>query len=723
MTITRTGVRQLWRLTAVALLTLSLAACGGGGGSDSSSNGGTTTPVGTGIDGQADVAASGGTVAITDANSPIRGAKVVMGAATLDGAERIQISHEDALPAPFNAQALALGAKAISKTVVLTRSGTSDFGQAVAVTVPYDKAALSADAVPIVVHWDTAAQSYTPVTIRKVDRTAGTVTFMTAHFSKYVVMVLDRLFDTVPPTAALGTSTGFSPAVDGFFMRNFGSYNTPGGNCFGMAGYAAWYYASKKASRGAGLYSLYRQGDSQMEEDDQVARELVVRAFKAGEQKGHIEAMNWVSDQGFLTAHLAQRFTAYSLIQQLIVTRQPQILGLGAGTFFSWSSGHAVTVYAYDDTKKVFRLYDNNFPAEVIELPWDPLSGFGAYPKNVSYDLYAFASFNQAYSPATLEGIYTGSEAGWPETFFPKITLTVPTELAAKPGTFEVASADNVKITGSVPRSSAGAAAANPTAQRYVHLYLNGQSSGAATAIDNTRNTFDITIPKLPVAAGTEVMLIVSQSPDRWRGVFTSFKAFKVRVAGQYFFQNMGFETGAFSAWASERHLWGQQPGVITPSDKSNVMGSGTFDPYATDLPVSLFGKYAARVNNSDNSEHISSLRQTAVVPSGGNPTVRFYWAAVLEDPDHDPADQPYVDVTVRNLSKGSDLYKKRYYSNDPSYSGWKSYRSGSWKAIPWQLVDIPVAAHVGDSLEIVVEAADCALGGHGGYVYLDAEE
>ncbi|TDM05408.1 MAG: hypothetical protein C4K60_11515 [Ideonella sp. MAG2] len=63
------------------------------------------------------------------------------------------------------------------------------------------------------------------------------------------------------------------------------------------------------------------------------------------------------------------------------------------------------------------------------------------------------------------------------------------------------------------------------------------------------------------------------------------------------------------------------------------------------------------------------------------------------------------------------------YYTNDPTYTGWKPYQSGSWKAIPWQLVDLPVANHAGDTLVITVEAADCALGGHGGYVYLDAEE
>jgi hypothetical protein len=241
LNITRMGRRQPWRLLAVAALSFALAACGGGGSG--------TTPVGPTPDGQADLPAGGGTVAITDTNSPIRGAKVEISGNALDGAERIQIGYEDAPPAAFSAEAQAQGAKAISKTLVLTRTGKADFGTAVAVTLPYDKAALGAEAIPIVVHWDEAAKRYSPVTVRKLDRAAGTVTFMTAHFSKYLVLVLDKLFGTTPSVAAPGADTGFSPAVDGFFVHNFGSYNSPGGNCFGMAGYAAWYQATKKASQ------------------------------------------------------------------------------------------------------------------------------------------------------------------------------------------------------------------------------------------------------------------------------------------------------------------------------------------------------------------------------------------------------------------------------------------------------------------------------------------
>ncbi|NML14690.1 hypothetical protein [Azohydromonas caseinilytica] len=679
-------------------------------------------PSGPAADARSEISDAGGTLVVTSPNSPIRGAKVEIPAEAMPGAkETIAISHQDALPGPLNAEALAFGAKAISKTLVLTRSGTIDFGQAVRVTVPFDRNALGANAVPIVVVWDENIRGYSPVTIRSLDRANGQLSFMTAHFSKYVVLVLDRLFGTTPPTpASLATNVGFSPAVDGFFAHNFGSYDSPGGNCFGMAGFSAWYHVARKPSKGAGLFSLYKEGNGTLEEDDQTVRELISRAYQAGNQKAHIQALDWANDMSFLTRALNDRFTGFSLLSQLIVTKQAQILAMGVGGFFKWTKGHAVTVYAYDGAKKAFLFYDNNFPAEVVELPWDPVAGFGTYTvKATTWDRFAFASFNQAYSHATLDNLFQGAESGWASSKFPRIALTAPTESATVKNTFEVGSDSNVAITGAVPRA---AGAQNPNAQRYVHVYLNGTRFGSAVPVSGSDNTFRISVPKLPAAAGTDVMLLVSESSKSWGGGFHAFKQFKVRVAGQFFFRNLGFETGDFTAWASERHVWGGGSQVV-PSDKSAVVAGGSFDPIATDLGTSMFGRYAGRLNNQDNSYHISTLAQAAVVPQATNPVLRFYWAAVLEDPQHAPKDQPYIEVTVTNQTKGTTLYHRRFYSNDPSYTGWKSYRNGQWKSIPWQLVEIPAAAHVGDTFALKVEAADCALGGHGGYAYIDAEE
>lgn len=665
------------------------------------------------------------------AGSPIAGAKVEVPADAVASADNITISAEDALPLALDADVTAAGYEQLSKTLVIQRSNSADFGKPVDVTVPYDKTKLPADATPVVAYLDEDTGTYSPIAIKSIDRTAGTLVFTTAHASKYaVIWIKVGGSGTTLDPSKLTTSVNFDPAVDSFFVHNFGSYEVPGGNSFGMAAYAAWYHKAKKSLKGAGLRTLYKEGNPALEEDDQIARELILRAYQAGDQKAHIAALDNAAIQGANNV-AAENGVALSLIQQLMLTKQAQLLVMGKqGTGGKWSDGQAVAVFGYDGASQRFQYYDTRFPGEVVTVPWNPTDGFGVDSKNKDYDVFAFAAFNSAYSSKTLTSLYTAAEAGFPSSLYPKITVSAPTEVSPATSTFEVATDDAVIIKGTVPRP----ASASPTAQRYAHVYLNGVRFPTAFLVDNSSNAFELSIGKLPTAAGTDVMVLISEtekayagwgSGAAWAGGFHAFKQFRVRVANQFFFLNMGFETGDYTGWVSERHSWGGSSAApeFTPSDKSAIINTPGFDPIATDLQVPLFGSKAARINNEDNNEHISTLTQAAVVPSGKNPVLRFYWSAVLEDPQHRPEDQPYIEIVVVNKTKGIDLYRKRFFSNDPSYSGWLSYQGGDWKSIPWQLVELSVAQYAGDTIELKIEAADCALGGHGGYGYLDVDE
>ena len=663
------------------------------------------------------------------AGSPIAGAKVEVPADAVVAADNITIGYEDALPLAVDSDVSTAGYEQLSKTLVITRTGESDFGQTVDVTMPYDKSKLPDDATPIVVYLDEDTGSYSPIAVKSIDRANGKITFLTSHASKYaVVWIKVGGIGPIDPSK-LTTSVNFNPVVDSFFVHNFGSYEEPGGNSFGMAGYAAWYHHARKATKGAALSTLYREGNPALEEDDQVARELIMRAYQAGNQKSHIKALDNAATLG-ATNIAAENTVAMTIIQQLLMTKQAQLMVMGKGSAGSWTDGQTVAVYAYDGAAQRFSFYDTRFPGEVVTVPWNPTTGFGVDSKNKEYDVFAFASFNSAYSSKTLNSLYVAAEAGFPTSLYPKIAVTAPAELSTSPGTFEVATDDSVTVRGTVPRP----ASANPSAPRYAHVYLNGTRLPTAYPVDAASNAFEFTIAKLPSAAGTDVMVLVSEtekayagwgSGAAWAGGFHAFKQFRLRVANQFFFQNMGLETGDFTGWVSERHSWGGSSAApdVTPSDKSEVIATPGFDPIATDLQVPLFGTKAARINNEDNNEHISTLTQTAVVPSGKNPVLRFYWSAVLEDPQHDPEDQPYIEIVVQNKTKNIDLYRKRFFANDPSYSGWLSYQGGDWKSIPWQLVELAVAEYAGDTIELKIEAADCALGGHGGYGYLDVDE
>jgi hypothetical protein len=111
-------------------------------------------------------------------------------------------------------------------------------------------------------------------------------------------------------------------------------------------------------------------------------------------------------------------------------------------------------------------------------------------------------------------------------------------------------------------------------------------------------------------------------------------------------------------------------------------------------------------------------------VPDVINPEVRFNWAAVLQDPNHPPEYQPFIDITVTNITTDRVIYSKHFYSNDPSYSGWKAVYVGSqrWQAIHWQVVLVDLTEAIGCDVKIKITAADCGYGAHGGYAYLDVE-
>ncbi|MDQ5984575.1 MAG: hypothetical protein CSYNP_00270 [Syntrophus sp. SKADARSKE-3] len=48
-----------------------------------------------------------------------------------------------------------------------------------------------------------------------------------------------------------------------------------------------------------------------------------------------------------------------------------------------------------------------------------------------------------------------------------------------------------------------------------------------------------------------------------------------------------------------------------------------------------------------------------ATVPNVTNPQLKFYWTVILEDPQHEPEYQPYVDVLVTDLTTGTTLLFK----------------------------------------------------------------
>ncbi len=205
-------------------------------------------------------------------------------------------------------------------------------------------------------------------------------------------------------------------------------------------------------------------------------------------------------------------------------------------------------------------------------------------------------------------------------------------------------------------------------------------------------------------------------------------------------FVNGDFETGNFSGWTTSVAL-NNLGGLKLPqpfTEASLNLGSGgtqllsvvgaVSDPRTDNiLPLPGSGKFTAKINDETGSYHANVISQQAAITNADRGTdgklhVRFSYAAVLEDPSHQPEEQPFFYVHLKDVTNGQVLYFEFTYSNQPSRSFHTSnYGSSVWKWTDWNNIDIVVPeSSLGHTLEITAAAADCSLGGHGGYVYLD---
>ena len=662
-------------------------------------------------------------------------------------------------------------------TFVLNKDYASGFMQPVDVTVPYDP---TKTAVPVVYYYDTANNKYVAAQIQSINPTAKTVTFSTIHFSNYIVMSAKGINPSATSLASVDTT--FDPQTDGFFHPNFGSFTTPGGCSLGMSDLAIWYFVNKKTTdtknllaNKPGLYNKWREGDPASYQDDVTARTVITAAQKAASQ---VWLNSWKQSKYTLT----DQYTGLLLIGSMAVTKVPQVLLMKAlDANGADVSANSVVVYKYTPdpvtaNKGKFSVYDPNFPGEAATIDWSLTGGFSGFSKAGAYSAnftkFAFDGLNSIGDSSQYNSLIAASDGS-----LATITLTAPAPIVS-----DIYS--QVIVGTTIPSVTVtGSATGSPTVLAYV---LNGGALQYSTIL-NGAFSFQLSGANLK-SDNTLMIAAVGDPRNPWS--FTGFRQLSLKFTGAAVnvFQNLGFEASAsaFTGWTVETHsgsamvrdtTGSPDPSSISPAYnpnwghvssfgdaplstvKSEVVnksktaytsfaylvaitagvdpvidyyqkqtGSAAKNPLgqAASLSVVYNGLNALRINNWDNGYHVSVATQTATIPATTSGTIRFAWAAVLEDPAHAKEDQPFVEVTVVDKDANKTLYRKHFFSGDPAYSGWipmtASYTPTFvlWNIIPWQQVTVDISSAVGHNVELRVIASDCALGGHGGYAYLD---
>lgn len=376
---------------------------------------------------------NGGTVSVTDSSNPLYGFKIeVPEAASLDDVE-FSISYADIT----EISGLPEEASIASKMISIDTDGSESwnkfkaFDKPCKVTLPYDPSLVTNEESIRFYYYDDKNEVLDSTGFISQDTYANTVTFYTGTFSNFTAVELSMaIYDLFGQDYSVDTE--FRPANDGWRIENLGSYLRSGGNCLGMTSFAKWHYMHKKPSTSEKLYDKYMQGDADEWRDDETAIELATRC-----QMGTNGIWSSLNQDEKDWATTRSHDVAYSILHGMIVSDEPQMIGLMLryqnGT---WAKGgHAVLVYQYTGGR--FDIYDPNFPGtapgtDVRQIPFTYTGGFTrSYSSGQNagsgrqYNIFYHAGIKTFSPENAYEGLYDSAENDFTDdSIFPTITLT-----------------------------------------------------------------------------------------------------------------------------------------------------------------------------------------------------------------------------------------------------------------------------------------------------------
>jgi uncharacterized protein YfaP (DUF2135 family) len=379
------------------------------------------------------IGSSGGTIQITDTSSPLYGLKIVVPPAAISETIQFTISYSDI----SNINGLPTGASPASKLITIHATGSAEFNQyemfdkPVEVTLPYASTAANDDSSPVRFYWYDASNGKLDSTgFLSEDKTAHTITFMTASFSDFIAVELDITLSQLAGETNYTVDTGFRASTNGWFIPNYGSVQTPGGMCLGMVNYAKWYYTYHGSD--TGLHAKYIEGDASEWRDDATAIQLAARAHLA--TSGIWNSLTQ-EEKGWAEANA--REVGLSWLSGMIVTGEPQLIGLKArvnnGTYLNYA--HAVMTYGYSDG--CFQIYDPNFPGSnwgdrMRTIPFSYTDGFNetyvsgtTRADSLVFNIFYHAGSKLSSTPSDYQGLYNSAQSKFQgSSTFPTVTLT-----------------------------------------------------------------------------------------------------------------------------------------------------------------------------------------------------------------------------------------------------------------------------------------------------------
>lgn len=191
---------------------------------------------------------------------------------------------------------------------------------------------------------------------------------------------------------------------------------------------------------------------------------------------------------------------------------------------------------------------------------------------------------------------------------------------------------------------------------------------------------------------------------------------------------NINFENGNLSNWL---FYVGTCCPIYANSKTSAIIGRHTLtsgngvDPYGN-FPIVApnSGSYSLKLGNSSTGNQAEKARYFIKVPNNNNNyKLIFRYAVVLENPDHDPSEQPRFDVraydSVTNQPVTCVQFSFVASSNLPGFNLYTRFGDSVYYK-SWSTASLDLKGYSGRTIAVDFASGDCHLGGHFGYGYVD---
>lgn len=198
---------------------------------------------------------------------------------------------------------------------------------------------------------------------------------------------------------------------------------------------------------------------------------------------------------------------------------------------------------------------------------------------------------------------------------------------------------------------------------------------------------------------------------------------------------NIGFEFGTFNYWncfAGNVNNVGQ----ITLNPSGPVFNQHTVIQRSSNVPNDLFGGFpvvcpngsghSVQLGNGASGAGAERISTSFTIPvTQGSYTIVYWYALVMQNPDHSPNQQPKFRVEVYNETDGEYIDCASFeFISAPGLPGFKTSPIDATVLYKeWAPVSINLSGYAGKHIRIEFTNNDCGLGGHFGYAYLDIDE